>query len=139
MSLCVMGCSDDDDAETCGGTPTVSITSPTDSALVTPDDTFTLQIDNFEVVDFTENVEATPCEGHMHIFIREPGDPSPGTYINPPVQATEFTLGELFARDQANGEVPSGPRIVRVQLHNNDHTIVEDANHAEITVNLLVE
>jgi len=136
----VAGCSDDDDdGDVCGGTPTVTIASPAEGSLVTPDDQFVLELENFEIADFTEVLEAADCQGHFHFFIREPGEEPPGTYINPPLQSTTFTLDELFARSADTGDVPSGSHIIRIQLHNHDHTIVEGANHAETTIKLLVE
>ena len=135
-SLSLFGCGDDE-KEQCGGTPAVTITAPADNAVVTADDAFTVAVDNFQVVDYTVYLDPTPCEGHVHVYIREPGEAAPGTYIRPGFQGNTFTLNSLFERDLGTDQIPSGSRIIRVELHNNDHSNYDGAISDEITIDIV--
>jgi hypothetical protein len=117
--------------------PSVTITSPANNAVVSTTDRFEVQVDNFDIVDYTTYLDPSRGEGHIKVYIREPGEEAPGTYIRPGLQESTFTLETLFARDLGTEHIPSGTHIIRVELHNNDHSRYDGAIGHEIMIDIV--
>ena len=126
LCLCLFaltGCGDDDGDSTA---PTVTIVEPADGAVVDVTSTFTIEVENFEIVDQLGN-PPVDGQGHFHVFLD-------GVYVEPNGAQAQLS----FRIDQLSPSNPPEPgnHELRVQLVNNDHTFIEPEVSDSITITI---
>jgi hypothetical protein len=97
--------------------PTVAITSPTPGATIDSGTVpMTLDIQNFTMNGSAVGMAAVAGEGHFHLFID-------GAYIK-----YDFVPSTFLA------DVPAGTHILKVELANNDHTLIGANASVSVTI-----
>ena len=115
-------------------TPTLTIMQPTNGATIAGTDLMvTIQVSNFNIVDM-QGQPAVAGEGHVHYYLDYD---APTTQGKPAVPPSGVTWQTIAATTYTFHNVSAGSHFVSVELVNNDHTPLNPAVTAKVTVTMM--
>jgi hypothetical protein len=114
------------------GPPSLVILSPRDGANVPSGSvTVDIQVSNFNIVDKQGQANVSH-EGHVHFYLDVEAPTTPGQ----PAIPASGTWAQVAATTYTFTNVAAGTHTISVELINNDHTPLEPAVVARITINV---